>query len=455
MVYWLGINDNNMEDKAISTAQDRSHTLWREQILPGVTLTCIHTDKFKTGCLTVNMLGALTRETASISALLPRVLRRGSSELPDMQSISAALDELYGTRIDPLVRKKGEMQCVGLYADFPDDRYIPGAENILEKAAGILGQMLTSPDMRDGLLRTDYVESEKVNLIDDIRAAINDKSGYAVDRLLDEMCAGEAYGVNRLGTEDTACAITPQTLTDHYLTLLETAAIEVFYCGSADPNRVLEAVKSALSSLKPREGPAVPKTEVVLTPAQETPRRVIEKLDVFQGKLTIGFRLGDTMLNPCYPALVVFNTLYGGSVTSKLFLNVREKLSLCYYASSMLDKHKGIMLVASGVEFEKFETALEEIMHQLELVKKGEVSQSELTSAKRVVITSIKSAMDRLGGLEELYFDSFVAAVPYDPTELCHAVEDITLAQVLSVASGIKPDMVYFLTGEGGKEHDS
>ena len=416
-----------------------------DTIFPDVRLTSITTDKFKTGCISVNLIGALSRETAASWALLPRVLRRGCEEYPGMESIAAALDDLYGARIEPIVRKKGELHSVGFYADFPDDRYIPEEENIFEKTISLLGKILLAPELIDGMLRADYVESEKKNLIDDIKASINDKRGYSIDRLLEEMCSDETFGVSKLGSEKEAEEINPETLTMHYRSLLRESRIEIFYCGSAASERAASAMRSALRLLPERSGKPLPATNVVLYPAGDAPRRFCESLDVTQGKLTVGFRLGKVMENPDYTALMVFNSLYGGSISSKLFLNVRERLSLCYYASSYIEKHKGVMIVASGVEFSKFDDALDEILAQLENVKNGEVSDWELTSAKRYVITSIKAAMDRPGGLEELYFDSASAAVPYDPADLCGSVEAVTLGRIVEIASGVKPDAIFLL----------
>ena len=430
------------------------HATCTIDISPGVELTCITTGKFKTGCLTFNMINALDRSDAACSALLPRVLRRGSAALPDMELIAAALDDLYGVRVEPIVRKKGELHCVGFYCDFPDDRFIPGrgsnpgGGSILEEAVSLVGGLLLSPDMRGGLLREDYVASEKSNLIDDIRASINDKRGYSIDRLLEEMCAGEAYGVNKLGDEKQAQAITPESLTAHYNTMTANSMIRIFYCGTAEPSRVESAIRSGLAGLPERGAVTQPKTDVILYPAGGAPRRFTETLDVNQGKLTVGYRLGAQMETPDYPAMMVFNTLFGGSVTSKLFLNVREKLSLCYYASSMLDRHKGVMVVASGVDFSNFEKALDEIQTQLRHIKNGDVSERELDSAKQAIFTSIKSSMDSPGGLEELYFDRSVAAVAYDPEKLCEMVEAVTLERVVGVASGIETDSVYFLNGK-------
>ena len=422
------------------------HTVRAGSIFPGVNLTCIHTDTFKIGCLSVNLMTALKRGIASSNALLPRVLRRGSTGLPDMERISAALDELYGARIEPVVRKRGELHCIGLYADFPDDRFIPGGGSVLEKTASLAGGILLSPIMRDNLLRADYIESEKKNLIDDIRAAINDKRGYAIDRLLEEMCANEAYGVNRLGGENEARGITKESLTARYYELINNSPVELFYCGSASPERVESALRSALQDLPGRADIKKPETEIVLYPPDGAPKRLTETLDVSQGKLTAGFRLGQAMKgSPDYPALMVFNAVYGSGATSKLFVNMREKLALCYYAGSMIDKHKGIMIVSSGVDPANFEIALDELSAQLLCVKNGDVSDRELLSAKLSVMTAVKSAMDSPAGLLEFYFDSSISAAPYDPDKLCDMVEAVTLDRIVETASGIELDTVYCL----------
>ena len=424
------------------------HTASKHSLAPGITLTYVKTDKLKTGCLSVNIISGLHHETVARNALLPRVLRRGSREHPDMASLAAALDELYGARIEPVLRKKGELHCLGFYADFLDDRYIADESYVLEKTFDLLGGILLSPDMPDGMLRSDYIESEKSNLIDDIQAAINDKRTYVVDRLLKEMCSKEAFGLNRLGDEDGVSKITPEALTAHHRSILSDSRIEIFYCGFADQSRIMNALGKASAGLPARGSISSPKTDVVLYPESAQPKQLSEPLDISQGKLAVGFRLGRAMQGiPDFPALMVFNSLYGGCATSKLFLNMREKLSLCYYANSMLDRNKGIMIVSSGIDFSNYDPALNEITLQLENVKKGDIQEWELLSAKRAITTAVKSAMDRPGGLEDLYFSSIVSSHPYDPETLCSMIESVTLSRIMEAAAEITPDTIYFLKG--------
>lgn len=370
-----------------------------------------------------------------------------------MKTISETLDGYYGARIEPTVRKKGELQCVGFYADFTDDRFIPDF-NILEKTISLLGDILLSPNLHDSVFREDYTIGERSNLIDDIRAVINDKRGYSIVRLLEEMCRGEAFGVRSLGCEEEARSITPESLTAHYRDMLAGSAINVFYCGSANIARVEAALLPLLDKLPRDSVVKIPETKPVLYPATSAPRRFTEELDVTQGKLAIGFRLGKEIIEtPDFLALTVLNAVYGSGDMSKLFQNVREKLSLCYSIGSSIDRHKGVMVVAAGVDPEKSDTALDEIMAQLSHVKSGAISEQELASAKRSVITSLKLAMDRPGGLGELYFDSYVSKEPYDPNKLCGSIEAVTLDNVVEGASDINADSIYFLTGHDGGSH--
>lgn len=429
-------------------------TVFRRQIMPHVQLTCVETDKFKTGVLSVYLLTKLKKEDAAKNALLPQVLRRGTARHPDMESMAAALDELYGAYIEPVVQKKGELQCIGFYSSFIDDRYVPQGGNILYQAAALLGEVLLTPNTRGGRLKAEYVEGEKEKLIEEIQAAVNDKRQYSVNRLVEQMCAEEAFGINRLGTEEAVKKITVASLTKHYKKLLASAAVEIFYCGSEKPEKVQQAVLSAFGSMPRGEFGEDLTTEVRAEPVEETPRLFTETLNVTQGKLALGFRLGPLKTVYEIAAAIVFNAVYGGAVTSKLFLNVREKLSLCYFANSALEKQKGIMLVSSGIEFSKYQQALDEILAQLEAVKSGKIESWELESAKRAVVTSLKTTEDRPAMLAGFYLEQAVAGLSCTPEEIAALAEGVTAEEVRKIASAVKLDAIYFLKGEGTNEDE-
>lgn len=410
-------------------------------------LSCLQTDKFKSDCLSLSLLTQLDRETISKNALIPRVLARGTAFHPDMDAISAACDELYGARILPVVRKKGEVLSLGFYAGFIADRFTPGGEKLLAPVAQLLGEMLLSPATRGGLLLKGYVESEKEKLLDDIRARINDKGSYAAFRLIEQMCAYEDYGCDDMGSERDAENVSYVELTKHYRSLLQECPIEIFYCGSADPQRVEYALLDALCTLPRGEINYDIGTDIRMNAVTAEPRYFEDAMDVSQGKLCIGFRLGECMDDPDFAAIRVFNAVYGGCVTSKLFLNVREKLSLCYYADSSCDRLKGIMLVSSGIEFDKFEEAKSEIFAQLEAVKNGDFTDEELSYAKKTVCSDLIAMTDSPGALEEFYLTQTLTGLDYGPAEYAALCEDVSREDVLAVARSVETDSIYFLRG--------
>ena len=423
-------------------------TLNRNEILPGVWLTCITTDKFKSGCLSVHMITQLQRETASMNALIPMVLRRGCKSYPDMESFAGRLDDLYGAGISPSIRKLGEVQAIGLIADFVDSHYVPN-KNLFDELLALMGEVLLQPAMKHGRFLEEYVESEKEKQLDRLRSRINDKRSYAIQRIIECMCSYEDFAISRLGDEESTEAITAESLTAQYRTLLETTPIEVFYVGSQTYKTVRSKLRSVLKELPRGELDFEIGTDIRMNSVEPEPRYFEDELAVSQGKLSLGFRLGEIMDDPDYAALYVLNSLYGGSVTSKLFMNVREKLSLCYYASSMVDVNKGIMLVYSGIDFDKYDEAYNEILAQLDAVKNGDFTDDDLDYARQAVAAELRTYMDSERDLEHYWLSRNLRGEEYDPMELSALVDAVTREDVIHAASGIVLDAVYFLKGSG------
>lgn len=418
----------------------------RCEIMPGVFLSHLRSDKFKTACMSVTLLTQLQRDTASMNALIPFVLRRGTTQYNDMEKLSMRMDELYGTAVEPVVRRIGEIQCIGFYSSFPEPDYLPGGTALLNDACSLMGQILLSPATRGGLLLPQYVESERDKLIELIRSQINDKRSYAVKRCIEEMCCYEDFSISRFGSEEECENINYKKLSKHYKNLLLTSPVEIFFCGKADFRRVKAAMRDALATMPRGEIDYELGTDVRMNALEDHVRYVEEKLDVTQGKLAMGFRLGECMEEPDVAALHVFNTVFGSGTTSKLFMNVREKLSLCYYASSICYLHKGIMLVHSGIEFDKYDVAREEILRQLEAVRAGDFTDEELKAAKLGVASDLRSIMDSQGELEGFYLAQALDGLDYGPLELAALVEDVTKEDVMNIANSVECDLVYFMS---------
>lgn len=417
----------------------------RKTLAEGVELIAAATDKFKTSLLSVSLVTPLDAATAAANALVGEVLYRGSEKYPDIEAISAAEDELYGLSLSTTVRQKGENQCISLIGSFTDDRFALDGKPVLEPAAELMGEILLHPLVEDGVFRLDYVKSERANLADLIRSQVNDKRGWSIQRMVDVMCEGEAYAVNKYGTVEQAEALEPDVLWERYQSLLHGAKVVFYYGGSAPIHRVEAAVRTAFGPLLiPRTGVETA-CQVISHPLGEV-RTHTDRLDVGQGQLVLGFRTGGIdAKSPEFPALSVCNAIYGGTATSKLFLNVREKLSLCYFVDSLLDKFKGLMVVSSGVEFKNFQVAEEEILAQLRLVQDGDFTDEELEAAKRVLVNSGRSLMDSQGRMESYWFTQAAAGMNESPEELIARLEKVDRAQVAAAAGKLALDTVYHL----------
>lgn len=418
----------------------------RVKLADGVYLTCLPAQKFKTSLLSAQFITPLRAENASVYALLPAVLRRGTVRFPDMGSLSAELDRLYGTEIDYTVRKKGESQCVGFVASFIDDAFVPGGEKLLEPVSALLGELICAPATRNGRLIPEYLEGERTNLIDAIRGLINDKRDYAELRLLQEMCTGEPYGVSRLGDEKSAEKISMQKLYTHYTDLISTARLELFYSGGGAPKRVEQALLNAFSTLPRENVRGLEPTR--LHPARSEVRTVTEELTVTQGKLGMGFSCG----SDDFPALLLGNTLFGGSSNSKLFLNVREKLSLCYFASSVYHRQKGLITVSSGIEFENYRRAYDEILAQLKAVQDGALEDWELEGARRTLLNAYASMGDSQAKLENFYLGQAATGQDESPQEMAMEVRETDAGRIFDAMRTVSLDTVYFLKGKEAAE---
>lgn len=420
----------------------------RKELQNGVYLNYVPAVKFKTGVLGAQLITPLDEESAASGALLPAVLRRGTTAHRDMRAIAAELDCLYGASIAYTVRKKGENQCFGFVGSFLDEAFVPGGEHLLEPMADLIGELLLDPCTRNGRFLSDYVESEKENLVDAIESILNDKRDYADARLLQEMCRGERYGIDRLGSVENVRKITNQSLYRYYRSVLSSAQVELFYCGSAACERVEGALERALASL-PREHLVEPAFALRVA-APDTPREIVETMDVTQAKLAIGYRAAseDTA------ALTLANLIFGGYSNSKLFLNVREKLSLCYFASSTYHRSKGILTVSSGIEAKNLDLARREIDAQLKAVQDGAFEPWEVEGARSCILSSLRSREDSAGRMEEFTLGQAATGQWEDTAEQIAQLQAVTPARIAEAARSIRLDTVYFLTGKEGNAHD-
>jgi len=413
------------------------------ELLPGITLRCCRDSRFKQGCLSLQFVRPMNRHEAHKNALLPAVLLRGTRQHPDLRAITQRLDELYGAAIGPLVRRVGDYQTAGLYCSFMDDRFALPGDAVLEPLAAFLGEILFDSPLEDGGFLNAFVEGEKKNLIATIESERNDKRVYAMGQLLKVMCREDSFGLPRLGEPEQVGAITSRELYAHFREMLRTSPIQIFYVGSAEAKTVADMLQPLFAGLEREVAHLKPQTP--FQPCQG--REEVEIMEVTQGKLCMGFTTPITNRMPEFPTMQVLNTLFGSGMTSKLFVNIREKMSLCYSIGSGYYGTKGIMTVSAGIDFDREQQTRQEVLRQLQLCRSGEITPEELTAAKQALLSSLRATHDSPGSIESYYATAALSGMGLTPQAYMDAVEAVTLDQVVAAANTLELHSTYFLKG--------
>ena len=410
---------------------------------PGIRLRCIPDSRFKQGCLSLQLVRPMCREEASRNALLPAVLLRGTREYPDLRAITVRLDDLYGASVGTLVRRVGDYQTTGFYCGFMEDRFALEGDAILEPMLKFVGQLLLEPVLEGGCFREDFVESEKRNLIASIESQLNDKRAYAMEQMIRTMCKGDSFGIPRLGEIADVQAVTAGNLYAHCKKILRESRVELVYVGSAPQEQVAALLKGLFDRID-RNYVNLPEQAPLRTgPESDT----VREMDVNQGKLCMGLVSDITIRDAGFVPMQLLNHIFGGGMTSKLFMQIRERQSLCYAIGSGFHGSKGLMTVSAGIDSGMKEAVQRGVLAQLDACCRGEITAEELNAAKESLRSSLLSTQDSPGALEGYYATAALSGLPLTPDAYIRAVEAATLEQIVAAAKTLRPHTVFFLKG--------
>lgn len=409
----------------------------------GVTLRCFPADKFKQSCLSFQLVRPMAAEEVAQNALIPAVLLRGTTKHPDLRSITRKLDDLYGASVSALVRRIGDYQTTGLYCAFIADKFALEGDAVLAPMVDFLRELLLEPAMDDGGFSREFTESEKRNLILTIESERNDKRAYANTQLLKAMCRADSFGIPRLGTVEQASAIDHKSLFAHYQRILRESAVEIFYVGPADMHTVAALLQPIFAGIQ-RDYVNLP-TQTPFHNGGSSHRT--EEMEVAQAKLCMGFTTPITNRDKEFAAMQVMNTVFGSGMTSKLFMNIREKMSLCYSIGSGYYGSKGILTVSAGIDADKEAVTREEILHQLDACRAGEITPAELKSAKEAILSSLRGVHDSPGAIENFHGTAAISGLALTREGYMAAIEAVRPEDVAAAARTVTLHSSYVLKG--------
>lgn len=421
----------------------------RCKLSEGVHLNLLPSEKFKTNFLSVCFVVPLEKENAHLTALVPKVLSRGCKAYPDMAAISERLEYLYASDISAVYVKRAESLIVGFSADFVKDAFLPDKEeNLLNSVSTLLFDILFDPLIENGAFRESYVAGEKADLINAIGAKINNKAAYAKERCTEIMFGARPYGISELGTVEEVRATTSKQIYERYKQIAETAPIEIFFNGECDAEELSALVKSHVPVGAHRKT-AFP-TRAFLDGEPDEVTEVTDEMPVAQGKLVMGLRMSGVNVNaPDAAAFNVFNEIFGGSANSKLFMNVREAMSLCYYCRSMPDMFMSALFISSGIEPENREKAKNAILEQLDAMKVGDFSDDDIAEAKLSLCNAYKELDDSASALCLWYLSRVIFGNDGTPEDTMEKIRAVTADEIRAAAEKVSLDTVYFIKGTG------
>jgi len=415
----------------------------REFLTDRVAINYIDVDKFKSNYLSVSFVVPFDKKTSAINALILKILKRGTVSYPNMIELSKKLEYLYSADIYTKATCFGETQLLSFSIDALDNRFALDNTDILGGAMEVLGEIIFSPLTENGVFCQSYFESEKRNQLDDIAAEINNKAKYALGRLSEHMFANENFGFSS-GDANHVSALTNEEVFAQYKYILDSASIEITFVGHTDEAALKTALLKMLEKYAPTKN-VTAYTNVIRT--VDHVKEVHETCIGKQGNLVMGFRTGTVLADGDYPKMALLSELYGGSANSMLFMNVREKMSLCYYCASVPEAIKGIMLVRAGIENKNFSVARDAILKQLEMLKSGEFSDEDLFAAKLSLINAYREISDNPQAIRNWYTGRILSGITQSPEEAIKVVESITKDEIIATAKKIMLDTVYFLEG--------
>ena len=411
------------------------------------------TDRFKSENITVYLALPTSREKSVARSLLLSVLKRGTKRYPTQKHINERLDELYATLVNLKNQKFDGVQLLGISADVIYSSYTENGEELLPDALEVIGQMLYHPNLDEstGRFRTEFIQSEKENYKSIILSQINEPRTYAAIRCREEMFA--SLGI--LEKLDTMCeridAVTDEEIYNCYLELINEAKIIVFYVGNRSADEIYQAVEEMVSA----KAPFVSKIKDInpkLLDSVKVPQEIIENSDITQGRLVMGLNCSVTWRDAEYYAMLLCNEILGASPISKLMMNVREAMSLCYECSSVYNSARGAIFVTTGIDSENYVLAKDAVLSQINDMKNGNISEKEFVAAKKSILNVYSAVADSPNAIERYYLGRIVNGIDSDISDFIEKINTLTLEEVIEAANKISLHTIYFLCGKGDND---
>lgn len=414
-----------------------------------VHLHLLSTEQFRTRHVSVKVAVRAERKTVTATAMLPFLWMEGSQRYTSSHALMQRADELFGTVLRSSISKRGSQQICELYAAVPEEAGIAIAEGVFEEAQNLVLDVLMHPYVQNNQFPDNHVAREQQLHTKRIESVYDDKAAFAMERCIANVSRGhDAMVLPRFGFKDDVSTLTGASLFKRNEEIIHAAEVHVYMIGNISTDEAKHYLEQLCDSFPQRERKFSMGIERALPIVERDVNYIEDHQSVQQGKLNLGYRTNVSYADDTYPAMQMAVAILGGFPHSKLFVNVREKESLAYYASSRLDGISGITTIQTGIEIDKYDKALEIILKQVEAMKVGEITESEFTFTKRGLLNQFKQALDQPMSMADVHFTGVLTGTYRDIPGLMERLEQVKLDDVVQAANQLMLDTVYFLRDE-------
>ena len=413
----------------------------RQLIAPKAHITVLPNEKFKRNRISINLIVPNAREKATMYALMPGLMERAYEDYPDMQMLSRKLNRMYAAQLSVGTAVIGANRCMRFTVQGIKNEYCINNEDLMAELCDVLLGVIFRPCLEDGAFVKDWLEVEKFKLREDIEGEINDKRGYCVKNARRKFFGDGLNGVERMGYLDEIDGITAEMLYSCYKEMLDMAVVDIFITAN-NPDSAVEKLTEAFSYNRSAQADILPVTAVECKNAEF----FTESMDTTQGKVCLVYTTKRLLTEDERYHMLVASALYGGTASSRLFKNVREKQSLCYYCAAGFNGFTSSMSVDSGVEHHNTQRTIDAVQYELKNMIEGEITDEEISQTKLTIINSLKANYDGLHGLEAWYLNEAIRGTAFTPEMVMERVENVTADDIRNVLSLLNLNVVYTIS---------
>ncbi|MCR4317882.1 MAG: insulinase family protein [Planctomycetes bacterium] len=399
--------------------------------------------KHRTSLLRLYQIHPIEDRTTE-GAFVSSIISKGNGRFPTMKALMEHLEDCYGMSLSTTASKHGESQLTGINVDFVNWDKNSDKPDLLEKAFELLSAVIREPLKENGGFPEKLFQQEKRSHKQAIESIINDKGMYAYQRAISEMFSGEPYAVYELGDIDSLSGITPKSAMEEFERRRASDRVYIYYYGPREEQEVIERARGIFSGLRSGTGNLGP---TALHPRPREAREVIEKRPVQQGQLVQGYWTDVRLSSPEWHKFQVFNALFGGTATSKLFVNIREKHSAAYSIYSSIDGAKGLLYVCAGIDLGAYEKVRDLVAREYDDLRKGVFTDDELDTSKVYLAERYRGYEDSVGMPVALDLDQRLFSAHTDWQDRGAKIMEVTREDVMEVAERTCLDTSYFLGG--------